>query len=306
MMSRRQSDLRTFNLFYQAGDVKPAIIPLSLLKFRFQIGLTGPGDEFGFRNAHTYLDLRRRPSSSKLCVILGGSAAYGVSVHHEETFGQRLEAAISRRMPAGETFRVLNYAAPGNDIVTDLLTMTMLVHALRPEVVIWHSGFNDLLWGESVDRPLIEGYALTKIVNNLNLPKTVDRRTVVDAILMRLEQMHAYAVACGARLIWGLPPLSAMKPLSAVERRRIGAFEARQGPAGLANWDFTAHYDLLRERFEASTLAEKVAFLDFEAPIAALGTDRTVFADPVHLAPEGEQEVASAYTRSLLEHFGLE
>jgi hypothetical protein len=297
-------NMRAFQHAYQDASQRPRFVRQTFLRFQYRIGLSGPVDTFGFRNRHSYQELDRRPKAHRLCLVLGGSSAYGATVGYEEVFSTQLEHLVRERLPKGAEFSVLNFATAGNDVISDLMTFTLLGHRLRPDWVIWHSGFNDMLWGQCQIPQLVEEFGINKWHLSFSGEKTLGPRPVIDALLRRIVQLDEMVRSAGGRLVAGLPPAFFMKRLSDKEESHIRDFVARQGEESEAVWNIAHHYRQFARMFKKSDFLSGVNLIEFEPVFNNLEQRQTVFSDVVHLEPAGERIVAEIYADAILRSFG--
>ena len=116
-----------------------------------------PIDPFGHRIAGDFTQLIGRGPDHIVVAVFGGSAAQGVNVIFEETFGHKLENVLNRRLGngGGARFTVLNFSISGHLVTDELLTYIIHGDRLRPEVVISFDGWNDLANGAVNDPYLV-------------------------------------------------------------------------------------------------------------------------------------------------------
>jgi hypothetical protein len=98
-------------------------------------------DYFGYRNSE---DLYSRDSRDySLIVMTGGSEAAGFS--HRTTIAQHLERMLNEL--GTKTYKVLNLAINSYCLSNEISTYVHLAYHLKPEIVISHTGWNDMLYG---------------------------------------------------------------------------------------------------------------------------------------------------------------
>ncbi len=101
-------------------------------------------DYFGFRNPDSRLYFA--PDDGFLIVLTGGSEAAGYS--HPVTIAAYLEDDLNDSGGIdGCPVRVLNLSMNSYVLANEIQSFVHLAYALRPDVVISHSGWNDLIYG---------------------------------------------------------------------------------------------------------------------------------------------------------------
>lgn len=285
----------------------------------------GPINAFGHRLACDPAPLRERPSRHKLILCFGGSSCYSMYCLHDEMFSTRLEVKLnewSRREGRDLEFTVLNYGQHGNVVLNELLTYLLFAQSLRPDVVISHSGFNDLMYGQLTDPALVAGQHITYQENleawaamlngsAADLPgeryvegmRQVQNQPgdVIDAYLARLRQFAAMVTADGARFLWGLQPwLLSKKKLSADERNYMRESMEAFNPFrdGYRNLPFV--YEQLEARREEMDIG---SFINVHRAFSSMPADTSHFYDIVHLSPEGDEHIAEHYASLLQSQF---
>lgn len=281
----------------------------------------GPVNAFGHRIDHDLEALKTRPARHKLIVCFGGSSCFSMFCLHDEMFSSRLEAKLNDWAASEERdleFTVLNFGQHGNVVLNELTTYLLFVQSLRPDVVLAHDGFNDLMYGQFADPFLVgsqqivyqdnlEDWGAILHGNKADLP--ADRYldgirhicntpiNVVDAYIARLNQFAGVVLAGGSRFVWGLQPWLGSKraPTQAeagyLRETLDGAGQYRDG---YRNLPFL--YDGLRQRSGELRVSECV---DLHAAFQGLGRDVDHFHDIVHLSPAGDEAVASVYLPAL-------
>jgi lysophospholipase L1-like esterase len=84
-----------------------------------------------------------KPPGAFRVILLGGSTSHGFGVADSETLDAALRALLSRQHP-GRRFDVVNLGFDGYDSQCDLERLRADGLALEPDVVILHSGINDV------------------------------------------------------------------------------------------------------------------------------------------------------------------
>lgn len=288
----------------------------------------GPIDSFGFRIGGDLQELADRDADTIVIGLYGGSGAFCWRCHHDDTFGAMLERDLncwSAERRRGLTFRVLNFGQLGYTILEEMQAWMMHGNRVRPDVVIAHSGFNDLFLAPLIDQTLVEKHDLIYNFNFDEVPfkpgsgKIDPARgaRVVAAYMRRVEQFARLATGSGARFLYGRQPIWIDKALSAEEQAAmaqwLGVFTKNQPLYQQAALNMGFLYQRLEQelaglpgRLEDASrpVAQTVAVVDCHRPCAAQGADRSLFLDVAHLTGAGNRIVADAYLDTLTGWFG--
>lgn len=272
----------------------------------------GPIDSFGFRASVDWAPLRARQDSHKLVVVSGGSAVWSQCCLADEAFPAVLEGMLNdwaTAERAGVTFSVVNLGLFGNLVLHQSINYMLFAERLRPDYVIAHDGFNDLIFALMSDpwllaehsiayQPEFEGWArlLHKAPGDalthqelpygvLNLP-----HVAVRAYGERKAQFRRLVEGTGARFIWGLQPCIFSKgALSPEEQSVVGERHAVYGHAH-RKIEFVFEEYLVR-----GVVPTDVPFVNCHSAFKAFGADQHLFADHVHMTPQGDRHIASLY-----------
>ena len=281
----------------------------------------GAVDDMGFRVPADLQHLAERDPGHLVIAVLGGSSAFSLYCDDEQMFS----AVLERRLAAepelnrpGLRVTVLNFGVPGHVVLNQTMTYLLFVERLRPDVVIGHDGVNDCHYGLITDPALLKQDQIT-YPDSLEkwsqlLHASGDRPTtqapfegsghlrsinsvadVARAYVARKRQLKRVVEAGGARFVWGLQPAFFSK----------GALSEREeyGVAGYVGGLYRNQAALLPELF--NILSDHVEHapgdivVDLHRHFRRFGSDRTLFADQVHLLPAGDAEVAEAYASAL-------
>lgn len=278
----------------------------------------GPTDEFNLRRPPESEHLLERGPEHVVIAVFGGSAAWSMYALYEEMFSQLLEGKLNRRAAAcglKRTFHVLNFAQQGNVVINEMLNFLLMASRWRPEVVIAHDGFNDLVYGQISDRFLLNTWQLT-YQSNLEswpallhpLPGTTGRsvqaagncdvrnypRAILQAYLERVKQFETVCTSQGVRhFILGLQPtILSKKEMSDLEKvrteRHLDTSTDKMAPA-YKNTTFLYEklVPLMRQRFSR--------IVDWPALFSAYGRESSLFGDVMHTAPAGDEIIAEGY-----------
>ena len=278
---------------------------------------SGPIDPFGFRIQEDYRPLASRDNDHLLVAVFGGSAAFSVYCQINEMFPARLEQKLSLALErVGKKITVLNFGMHDNVVMQEMMTYLLFVQQLRPDVVISHSGHNDIWYGLRNDPYLVtqhniiyqqhaeywsyllhqEGDVPEEIPVEFNL-----KHNILTAMMVRHRQFHELVEAGNGRFIWGVQPLlfdrktphireieyldDLTKFLKADPRRRKMYNRVASLIAELPS-EVDKHGD-----FE---------FIDFPSVFADAGPEQELMWDHVHANPEGDEIIADCYTEHLL------
>jgi len=97
-------------------------------------------NSYGFR--HSTDPVLPKPNGHIRIFVLGASAAFGLYVQDDETFGHQLENYLKRAV--GDRVEVINAAVPGYLSQQELQMLVFRVLPFEPDIVILYDRFNDL------------------------------------------------------------------------------------------------------------------------------------------------------------------
>lgn len=284
--------------------------------FRYE-GL-GPLDRYGFRITESLDGLAERPPNHKLIACFGGSACWSMYALHHQTYTEVLERRLNRHCEEhglGQRFTVLNFGQHGHMVMNQIITYMLFAQALRPDYVIAHDGYNDLVFGQLCD-PVLVGDALQYQENlegwsqilhkTTHLPRTQNALPyravnqpipVLKAYVQRKRQFADMVTKDGGQFIWGLQSAACSKkqrhPVETIfyERRRNKAYApVTAGIEGL--------YDQLGRNLK---LPPQIPFVNLHQEMQKHGADELLIGDDVHLTPGGDRVIAEAYARPIIE-----
>ena len=285
-----------------------------------EYGLGGPIDEFGFRIDEDLESLRQRNAEHKLVAILGSSAAWSWYTFHEEQFSEvlerRLQAFLDGRQ-RGERVTVLNFGVGGAVLLQEMITWMLHVERLRPELVISHDGPSDFYYGIMADPALLHRGICTqyqaehwgrKLHDRYDVPPRIDLQTVslepvnvprpiVNAYLERKRQLDRWVKASGAHHIAALQPYAKSKQPTDEEAATFT--DPRYVRIDHKIWDLIPR--LYAETSKALNEATDMDVFNVHEYFSRFGVDRTLFQDPSHTTPEGDEVLADAYYDYIVE-----
>ena len=138
-------------------------------------------------------------------------------------FPARLEHKLSLALERiGQRVTVLNFGMHDNVVMQEMMTYLLFAQQLRPDVVMSHSGHNDIWYGLRNDPYLVahhniiyqqhseywsyllhqEGAVPEEIPAEFNL-----KQNILAAMIARHRQFQEIVEAGGGRFIWGVQPL---------------------------------------------------------------------------------------------------
>lgn len=281
----------------------------------------GPLDALGYRNESDYHSLIDRPASHKVIACFGGSATWSTHCLHTQMWPKVLERELNRhfskRQP-GLKFTVVNFGQLASVVLNEMFTFLLLCRSLKPDVVVAHDGYNDLINGQIGDPGLLHEIGLT-YHNNLEIwaqllhqARDVKRTQapgpyrsinhVVPILRTYVERKRQFLDVVGAskgRFIWGLQPMHASKPgkhplelhLQRATGRDYRDVDQRAGTL----------YELLLDRFE---VPQGVPFVNLHDVFKRYGEEYFFMADRVHVMPSGDRVIGETYARNVIEMFG--
>jgi hypothetical protein len=278
----------------------------------------GPINEFGFRVEGDFMRFAERGPDHKLIVIFGGSAAWSMLSLHDEMFSTRIEEKLntwSREAGRRETYSVLNFGMHGHVVLNELLTHVLFTSRIRPDIVVAHDGFNDLVYGMLSDPELLGRHDITyqynledwgRILhktqhvptNQMENPLVIHNipQLIAKAYVTRKQQFRRMVEDAGARFVWGLQPQMLSKAgLSASESAYLKAI-APDNPVATA----FKRIGYLYEKFlELVQLPDDVEFVNVHGYFKQFGADECLFGDMAHTLPEGDERIADCYVDHL-------
>ncbi|MGE0564500.1 MAG: hypothetical protein AB7O50_08305 [Pseudolabrys sp.] len=282
----------------------------------------GPIDEFGFRNAVDLRALERRSAGHIVVAVFGGSSVWSPCCLQSETFCSILERRLQeelKRQGSKNQVNVVNFGISGQTILNELLNYILFCHRLKPDVVIAHDLFNDLVDGLQTDPsllnrnditylPAMEQWAqqlmgaahvpLTQSSDSLrSLRVTNSPQAIVRAYLARKRQFSDLVEQSGAAFVWGTQPAWFAKPPAPEETERFDKIRA-------ISRQLDPMYDALPQLYELARSAmasRKINHLvDVHGEFSSLTDSDDIFVDHVHTNPQGDVLVADIYCKALL------
>jgi hypothetical protein len=179
---------------------------------------------------------------------------------------------------------------------------------LRPDLVISHDGFNDLVWGLTADpyllgRQICAPHIFEHWAARLHRPAGAELRfkpgedpqppnlpqPIIDAYVGRKLQLARLIESSGACHIFAVQPWMLSKgELSPFERGKLA--ETRRETR---RFDRAPHlYRVLRDALAGLS---GIAVADVHEHFGKFGAEETLFQDIVHTTPPGENRIAEFY-----------
>jgi len=129
------------------SDQTEALISDPFTGYSWQPGYQGEWlsiNSLGFRGAEIST---AKPEGTLRVAVVGGSAAFGVGVHDDETIEAYLATALSERL--GRPVEVINGAVTSFNSSQELSQILFRIMPLDPDVIIVYDGRNDIYFGLS-------------------------------------------------------------------------------------------------------------------------------------------------------------
>ncbi len=281
----------------------------------------GPLDAFGFRIDADIGALAGRGSDHKVVATFGGSTTWSINCIPSETYTAVLERLLNERSAReglGIRYTCLNFGQSAYAVLN--ATTAFLLHGwrARPDIVVAHDGWNDLLYGAYVDPYLVREAAIvypddiepwaqrihgsqevsiTK-TSQVPFPLRSSPSDIIAAYLFRKEQFKSIVEASGARFVGGLQPnLHDKRQLHDAEQ----AMKDPSNPANRDDWRYVrARIPQLMRMVAESCAANGRAIIDFSLDFASLSADTQHFTDTIHLTPAGDEVIARRYFEHLV------
>jgi hypothetical protein len=279
------------------------------------VGL-GPINEFGHRIDCDLETLQTRDESTKLIIVMGGSAGWSTYCNFDEMFSQRLEVKLNSQGNTKKNYKVLNFSQPSAVTLNNIFDYILFVQKLKPDLIILHAGCNDFAFGQKSDSYLLGKYQLAyqfqfeswaKILERNSNEKEIDAsffypqaenypRTIFKAFLDRLNQFELIASATNSNFLFGLQPMSfSKKRLSNLEKKYIVKNGENFFKPILNNMKF------LYDEFTVKILNMiNLEFIDFHNEFRKFDEDMTMFVDQVHTLPVTDEIIADIYFQELI------
>lgn len=281
----------------------------------------GPINEFGHRISIDLSSLESRGKEHKVIAIYGGSAAWSIFSQHEEMFAHRLEQKLNNYCKEASLpyfFSVLNFALPGNVVLNEMLTFLMFCNKIRPDIVIAHDGFNDMVYGQASDPYLLNKYDITyqldiepwsQILHNSEeikiawssdtIPIVNFPRAIINAYCDRLMQFQGVVHGIGAAFIAALQPMIYSKKALSSSEKELTEYHLEQGRYSQVFKKMSFLYEKYLEKQPSLCLQH---FLNMHNLFYRFGQNDTMLLDVMHTSPQGDEAIAGFYSDYIKEH----
>lgn len=277
----------------------------------------GPIDAFGFRITRSVRDLSKRPKNHKVVACFGGSAGWSMYCLHHQMYTEVIERELNRRCKERNldlTFTVLNFGQHGHMVEDEMLTYLSHCWELKPDIVIAHDGYNDLVYGQLCDPRLLDGWNMTYQENfegwaqalhqTSALPRT-QNQVPYRAVNLPVQTLRAYtarkrqfahiAQSNGSFFVWGLQS-------AACSRKHKSKLEISLLERNL-NRDYAPVVQnvegLYRILGQSLRLEQDIPFVNCHEAFGNERADQWLIGDDVHLMPAGDELVGKLYANCI-------
>ena len=269
----------------------------------------GPTDKLGFRITGDFLAYKNRPKDHKLICIFGGSAAWGAGCLFEETLSEQLQGMLNTKAKNSNLklkFTVLNFAQPSAVVLNEICNYLLYVFRINPDIIISHSGYNDLAWGITSDPLLLNKYHITYqsalegwtaiLYNNhkqVHSNQTNFPGSIIQSYLERINEFQTIIASLDKAFIWGLQPfLYSKSELTDFEQYHVRHINNQS----IVNQSIKQLYSQLVTKINDT---EEVDLINFHNLFKKFGNNDHFFYDMVHPSPEGHKIMANIYLEQI-------
>ncbi len=293
------------------------------LPYGYTYRMTGHGqiDEFGFRIDVDLAELKNRPKEHIVVATFGGSTTWSIDCLPEETYTSVLENLLnSDPFLQEKNIKVtcLNFGQVAYSVISEMMTYLLFAADIKPDIVIAHDGWNDLLYGSYVDPYLLKDRKIvypcdlepwaqllhdgmaeeTTKTTKVPFPLRSSPSQNLDAFFFRKSQFKKIVEADGAMFVWGLQPCLLDK------ENRQDAEEYlldSDNPINQDDWRIVRKKIPVLLREIATAAQDKMDhFVDVGAEFKNLNAAIQHFTDTIHLTAYGDGEVASVYHKFIV------
>ncbi len=285
--------------------------------YGFTYRMTGLGelDDFGFRIKEDLIKLSKRKIKHKVVCIFGGSAVWSIECLMNEMFTQRLEDFLNNDKELktkGLKFTCLNFGQSAATIFQSMNYYLLFASQVRPDFVICHDGWNDMLYGSYTDQYLIKEKKMTYSyeleewalrVNGLSDEKYKKEEItpfrikslpidIISAYTFRKNQFKKIVEKDKGVFINGIQP-------TLTDKKKLSEYESIALDKNLINsvdnWrivrkNMSSMFEKLLESYDLDK-----SLVNFKKIFSKLSSNSTHFIDNIHLTPLGDDVVAKAY-----------
>lgn len=178
----------------------------------------GLSDFFGFRN-NTNLYFTERHKDEMLILMSGGSECLGFT-HPKETIIENLKGKLQAHTK--KRVQILNLCMNSYTLAYEIQAYVMLGYPLKPDLVITHSGWNDIMYGLLISQEFVrvgmnynkwQEAWLEKLYGNVKWPAPADvfsrinrntKEIQIAGYWGQIKKYHDIATANGAKFLVGL------------------------------------------------------------------------------------------------------
>jgi len=293
--------------------------------YLFRYPKWGTINNLGFRTPHDLADLLKHRDEYFLVQFFGGSTGFDILVPDHETIASRIESFMNKnldRLGIQKQVIVLNLSQPGNVLLNHISNFTLYGFKLRPDMIISHHGFNDVVSGLISDHRLLKELDITypditeswsRFLHQTTHPINLDHgdessprfrpvdfasfpNLVVKSFVERVSQFCAYSCSIDAFFLSGLQPaLYSKQRHSPLEETYISNYKTYYKKIYSAvEYSFDLASEHLSSRSDCGVL------VDIHSKFKQLSPDTTHFGDTCHLLSEGNEVVAEAYNQEIV------
>jgi len=284
----------------------------------------GKMNSFGHRIDQDFAELEGREKNHKVIAVFGGSTVFSACCQEDETFCARLEQKFSNLIAEQKIdycVTVLNFGIPANLVQDQINTYILFAERFSPDLIISHSGFNDLNCGMLNDPTLIKKYRInylngvenwaTYVPSSGDVPLTQSDipgeplkitgppKPVIDTFLFRQFQFQRL-IGERSQFLWGLEPLWFAKNLTEEESALCRMFFDTHKTLQPVFDRMPRLYEMLQTEIKN---IDPGYFINFPDKHKKFGEDLFAFSDPVHQAPDGDNFIAEIYFDYIAENF---
>lgn len=271
----------------------------------------GIQDSFGHRFTKNLNELKNRKRDHFVIAIFGGSGAYGNNVSRSEMFSNLLEEKLNddTDLKGFKKFSILNFSQQGALIINQLISYQLYCFEIRPNLVISHDGWNDLINGSISDLFLLKEYKISYLKNLENWAMKLQNVThldnkvlvndvnplhlVVNAFIDRKLFFKKIVENLGSTFLAVLQPVIYQKKEISKEEEIKIQNEIKHKPE--LRKLYHTYLPLIYEKTQSIHRKKFKYNLDFQNILDKSKTNINFFEDHVHLSKDGERIVAKVY-----------
>lgn len=272
----------------------------------------GPIDKFGFRITRSLAELAKRPKRHKVVACFGGSACWSPYALHHQMHTEVLEKRLNehcRKAGHDLEFTVVNMGQHGNMVMNEMLNWVLYCHDLKPDIVIAHDGYNDMVYGQMCDPRLLsesmayqenlEGWSqilhqtsqYPRTQNELPYRAVNQPLPVLKAYTRRKRQFADLVTQSGGFFIWGLQPAACSKKRRPDSEDKLVALMYNRDYAPVVS-NVEGLFQML---IKGLKLPEGIPFVDCHTAFGGFAEKSFLLGDDVHLVAAGDAVLAQLY-----------